>query len=45
MTRRQHTVREGNILKVDCFLNHQMDVKFPKWELEKNSKKDLKMLK
>lgn len=21
-------VREGNILKVDCFLNHQMDVKF-----------------
>ena len=21
-------VREGNILKVDCFLNHQMDIKF-----------------
>ncbi|GAB6168613.1 xanthine phosphoribosyltransferase [Clostridium carnis] len=21
-------IREGNILKVDCFLNHQMDIKF-----------------
>ncbi|MGL5378786.1 xanthine phosphoribosyltransferase [Clostridium sp.] len=25
---REGKVREGNILKVDCFLNHQMDIKF-----------------
>ena len=28
MIKNKGKVREGNILKVDSFLNHQMDVKF-----------------
>ena len=36
-------VREGNILKVDCFLNHQMDIKF--LNEVRNLEKDLKVKK
>lgn len=31
-------VRPGNVLKVDCFLNHQMDISlFRKWEKSGNA--------
>ena len=40
--RKDGKIKEGNVLKVDSFLNHQMDVKLFQ-EIGKNSREDLKV--
>ena len=40
--RKDGKIKEGNVLKVDSFLNHQMDVKYFR-RLEKNLREDLQM--